>query len=129
MSGEPYQVLGVGIPTMLGRRKIMAEILGRLTKPTPDHVQVVGPRHYGKSVILHHLATSATGSAKPHFDACIYWDLRHRTPASDKEFTQAFVQRLRETMCLIDKDLAEELDPDGSALDDLQLYFDMLAED
>ena len=55
---NPYQVLGPAIPPMLGRMELMRWIEKHLLKPTPDHVSVVGPAHYGKSVLLQHLASA-----------------------------------------------------------------------
>jgi predicted AAA+ superfamily ATPase len=56
MPESPYRVLGVDIPALMGRAKLSAQLWDRLMKPTPDHVAVVGPRHYGKTVLLKHLA-------------------------------------------------------------------------
>ena len=56
MTANPYRVLGPSIPPMLGRGSLVRQIERHLLKPTPDHVSVVGLRHYGKSVLLRHLA-------------------------------------------------------------------------
>ena len=56
MTENPYQVLGASVPTMLGRAALVERIERHLLKPSPDHVSVVGPAHYGKSVLLRHLA-------------------------------------------------------------------------
>ena len=76
MNESPFQVRGVGIPAMLGRGKIFDRLCGHLTKPTPDHVCVVGPPSYGKSVILSHLASYFEGGGD-HYVTALYWDLRH----------------------------------------------------
>ena len=56
MTINPYYVFGPSIPPMLGRASLMRSIENHLLKPSPDHVSVVGPAHYGKSVLLRHLA-------------------------------------------------------------------------
>jgi len=40
---------------MLGRRRLIEQIERRVLKPSPDHVQIVGPRLFGKSVLLKNL--------------------------------------------------------------------------
>jgi hypothetical protein len=37
---------------MLGREATMERMWGALTKATPDHLQMVGPRFAGKTVVL-----------------------------------------------------------------------------
>ena len=79
MSDSPYRVLGVGVPSMLGRERLFEKLLGHLTKPTPDHVCVVGPRKFGKSVLLSHLA-SHFKDAGDYYVTSLFWNLRHNTP-------------------------------------------------
>jgi hypothetical protein len=55
MLNRRFQILGTSVPQMLGRDHIMQRMLSGLTKATPDHLQVVGPRFAGKTVILHEL--------------------------------------------------------------------------
>ena len=59
---NPYQILGSMIPLMLGRAALVQRIENHLSKPTPDHVSVVGPKHYGKSVLC--CATLQTSTAR-----------------------------------------------------------------
>ena len=43
----------------------MRRIENHLLKPTPDHVSVVGPAHYGKTVLLNYVAGHyRTGSSE-----------------------------------------------------------------
>ena len=88
MTDSPYQVLGTGIPRMLGREQLFERLCRHLTKATPDHMCVVGHTLFGKSVVLNHLAAHFKDSGD-HYVTSIYWDLRHGTPTTDEEFRQA----------------------------------------
>ncbi len=94
MSASPYQVLGTGVPRMLGRERLFDRLCGHLTKRSPDHVSVVGPRLFGKSVLLNHLASHfgglcfVTGSRARLYDLCKdeesrtsnFWQIFHDPP-------------------------------------------------
>jgi hypothetical protein len=49
MPDRIFQIFGATIPPLIGRKVIMARLWNSLTKPTPDHLQVIGPRFAGKS--------------------------------------------------------------------------------
>lgn len=85
MSERIFQICGATIPPMVGRKAIMERLCSALTKPTPDHLQVIGPRYAGKSVVLHALAQRMQKAGKP-YSAVILWDLGHQTPDSDEAF-------------------------------------------
>ena len=51
-----YHPFPTQIPSLLARRKLAAQLLGSLIK---HNVSVVGRRHYGKSVLLSHIAREA----------------------------------------------------------------------
>ncbi len=124
MSDNPYQVLGVGIPPMLGRERLFVELCRHLTKPTPDHMCVVGPPLFGKSVLLNHLA-SHFKDAGDHYVTSLYWDFRHGTPMTDEEFRQRFAERIKDTLQSVQPELAEYLELEEEGLRDLlQLVFD-----
>lgn len=79
---------------MLGRAALLGRIDSHLRKPSPDHVSVVGPAHYGKSVLLQHVAASyRTGSSQ--YVAASYIDFRHPVPASDCEFMRRFAAEIK----------------------------------
>lgn len=82
---NPYQLLGPVVPKMLGRQAILANIERHLSKPTPPHLQIVGPKLYGKSVLLTHLASKYRSGFGQYLTAA-YVDLRHGTPRSDDDF-------------------------------------------
>lgn len=109
MSNSPYQVLGVGIPPMLGRERLFTELRRHLTKPTPDHMCVVGPPLFGKSVLLNHLASHFKDKGD-HYVTTLYWDLRHGNPKTDDEFRQRFAERIKDTLQSVQPELAEYLD-------------------
>ena len=91
MTENPYQVLGATVPSMLGRAALVERIEGHLLKPSPDHVSVVGPAHYGKSVLLRHLADAhREGSSK--YLTTVHIDLRRDTPATDGAFNGLLVE-------------------------------------
>ena len=93
MTVDRYQVLGASIPPMLGRAKLMGTITDHLLKPSPDHVAVVGPAYYGKSVVLRHFASSFLNGSGDFLTAS-HVDLRHGVPASDREFMYRFAQAI-----------------------------------
>ena len=121
MSDSPYQVLGVGIPPMLGRERLFAELCRHLTKRTPDHMCVVGPPLFGKSVLLNHLA-SHFKDAGDHYVTSLYWDFRHGTPMKDDEFRHRFAERIKDTLQSAQPELAEYIEMEDS--EDLHIVFD-----
>lgn len=104
---------------MLGREGLFDRLCRHLAKPSPDHVSVVGPRLFGKSVILKHLASHFP---KGHFVGSLYWDLRYGTPRTDAEFRSQFAKRVRGAVKPARPDLASEIDPNDAAVSDLLFY-------
>lgn len=124
MSESPYQVLGTGVPRMLGRERLFDRLCGHLTKRSPDHVSVVGPRLFGKSVLLNHLASHFP---QGHYAASMYWELRFETPRTDAEFRSRFAEHLKGSLAPVEPDLADYLEPDDEAVSDfLALVFEDL---
>jgi len=93
---------------MLGRTAILQRILGALTKSTPDHLQIVGPRFAGKSVILHELVRRLREKEMP-YTAVVLWDLGHQTPATDELFMRRFAQELETALEGAHPDYAKHL--------------------
>ena len=128
MSSSPYQILGVGVPPMLGREQLFEELLRHLAKAVPDHMSVVGPSLFGKSVLLNHLA-SHFKSGRDHYITAMYWDLRHGTPETDVEFRRRFAAGVKEALRPVRPDLSEDLALDEEELHDLLiLVFEELAK-
>lgn len=93
MPDKIFQIFGATVPRLLGRQAIMDRLWSSLTKPTPDFLQMVGPRFSGKSVILQALAEKmANGVAT--YNAVILWDLGHETPESDEGFMRSLRDQL-----------------------------------
>lgn len=95
MSNPRFPILGTEIPQMLGREHIMQRLCNNLTKSTPSHISVVGPRFAGKSVLLKALDELMRGEGSPYC-AVIFWDLGHQTPRSDEEFMKLLCQLIGE---------------------------------
>jgi len=93
MSDIRFPVLGTSLPPMLGRASILQKMTAALTKTIPDHLQVVGPRFAGKTVILHELAARLRQRGTP-YSAVVVWDLGHQTPATDALFMQRLAHEL-----------------------------------
>jgi hypothetical protein len=129
LSSNPYAVLGVRIPGLLGRSEVYATLRGRLVKASPDHVTVVGPKHYGKTVLLNHLSADLGRGVGDYLTAA-YWDFRHGAPDSDLWFFRRLAQVVRASLELARPDLAREILPeDAGVLDQLDFVVDALQEE
>lgn len=94
MPDTPFPILGTSVPPMLGRAAILKRMLSALTKPTPDHLQVVGPRFGGKTVLLHEVAAQLQQRVDKPYTAVLIWDLGHQTPSTDDQFMQRLAREL-----------------------------------
>ena len=119
MTANPYQVLGPSIPPMLGRGSLVRRIEGHLSKPTPDHVSVVGPKHYGKSVLLRHLADAYRAGSSGYLTT-VHVDLRHDTPRSDDAFKRRLAEEIKKA--LREKEVEDALRPERTQLSE---YIDL----
>jgi hypothetical protein len=123
-----YQILGTSVPSLLGRKQLLDQIERHLLKPSPDHVQVVGPSLYGKSVLLNHLATKYR-SGSPYLTTA-YVDLRHAPPATDGDFRQRFASLVKPALAKVGSALADVIDlTDPNLHELLVLVFDELDKD
>lgn len=127
---DPYQVLGPSVPPMLGRAALMSRIDKHLRKPSPDHVSVVGPAHYGKSVLLHHAAATYRDGVEQYVTAA-YVDLRRGVPASDHEFMRRFADEIKAALQGVRPDLVGYFDDfeEVSRHEVLGIIFDQLEKD
>lgn len=103
-----FPILGTDVPPMLGRAAIMQKMMGALTKAIPDHLQVVGPRFAGKTVVLHELAARLRLAGSP-YSAVMLWDLGHQTPATDAVFMQRLANELSVALKVCHPDYSEHL--------------------
>jgi hypothetical protein len=126
---HPYQVLGTSVPSLLGRKRLLRQVDGHLLKPSPDHIQIVGPSLYGKSVLLCQLATNhRTGT--PTYLTTAYADLRHSPPATDRDFRQRFAIVVKDALSKAGSSLGDYIDvADESVHESLVLIFDELDKD
>jgi hypothetical protein len=108
MPNRKFPVLGTSVPPMLGRDAIMRKMLSALTKSVPDHLQVVGPRFAGKTVLLHELVRRLQEIGTP-YTAVLLWDLGHQTPETDELFMQRLVRELATALATNHGDYAEVL--------------------
>ncbi|WP_316228262.1 hypothetical protein [Bradyrhizobium sp. SZCCHNR1039] len=130
MLDRKFPVLGTSVPPMLGRELIMGRMLAALTKANPDHLQMVGPRYSGKTVILHELARRLKSANNTPYTAVLLWDLGHQTPATDELFMQRLAGEL--SVALLDKhaDYAEHLKkPRDNAYQDVAEVLDAIKEE
>ena len=123
-----YQILGFPVPLMLGRSSILKSFDERLLKLTPDHVMVVGPRWYGKSVLLCHLA-NAYRENSGHYLTAVFIDLQHNTPNSNETFMQRFSEEIKTALEPCEPELSEYLGIDEGILAALKHVLDELASE
>ena len=108
MPDSRFTILGTSVPPMLGREAILQKMTGALTKAIPDHLQVVGPKFAGKTVILHELAARLR-RAGTIYSAVVVWDLGHQTPGTDVLFMQGLARELSAALRASHPDYAEHL--------------------
>jgi len=126
---NPFPVLGTEPVTMRGRAKLFDQLCRHLTKPTPDHVSVIGPKHIGKTVLLQHLAEYFKPGRVP-YETSFYWDMRHSTPDSDRAFKQRLGLELKVSLQPVLPDFAAELDPQSDDIGQtIQTVLDILQGD
>lgn len=88
-----FSVTGTTIPDLLGRKKIIQRLLNDLTKTSPSHLTIIGPRSCGKTVLMHGLE-KLLKQEESYYDSVVLWDLGHRTPMSDQCFLKELCQQL-----------------------------------
>ena len=118
MTENPYRVLGLPVPPLLGRKALLRRIKRHLEKPSPDHVSVVGPAHYGKSVLLRHLAKEHPSESSGYLTT-VHVDLRHGTPRSDGAFKQRLAEEIKKALQPYRLELSEWIDVEDLEVHDL----------
>ena len=111
MFDRRFPILGGVVPPMLGRQAVMSRMLGALTKGVRHHLQVVGPRFAGKTVVLKNLVTTLR-RAGSEYGAVVYWDLAHQTPETYDAFMHRFGQELATALPPAQHEYAEHLRSD-----------------
>lgn len=112
------------VPPMIGRARLFKRMVGDLTKLTPQSLSLVGPRFFGKSVVLSALAQDPR--VTDAYCCVVQWDLGHQIPQSDEEFIAAMRKKL--SMALVGKndDIAKHLVKDTAGYDELFESFELL---
>jgi hypothetical protein len=82
---------------MIGRKSLHQKVLSELTKETPQHISLVGPRYSGKTVMLRELARKIVEQPSA-YQAVIYWDLGHGTPQNDSDFISMLRNRIADAL-------------------------------
>jgi hypothetical protein len=125
MSDALFQISGATVPQLVGRKSAMQRLTSSLAKPTPDHLQIVGPRFFGKTILMHALAAKIR-SGDSRFKTVALWDLAHNTPATDDDFIKALVQQIADQISF-NKDYADHLrGADGTGYSELREVIDIL---
>ena len=128
MKAEPYQILGDPVPSMMGRTELLDLLEQRLLKETPDHVMVIGPKWYGKSVLLRHLANAHCENSR-HYLTTALIDFQHNTPNSNETFMQRFGEEVKTALKPVDEELSDYLGIEGDILfAELQYVLEELAK-
>ena len=128
MPERVFQICGATIPPMIGRKAIMERLCSALIKPMPDHLQVVGPRFAGKSVILHALAQKMCETGTP-YSAVVLWDLGHQTPDTDEAFMSGLRDQLASALATTSSDYADYLRAvEGNPYKEMAEVFDVLKD-
>ncbi len=129
MPDQRFPILGTTVPPMLGRVTVLQRMINALTKAVPDHLQVVGPRFAGKTVILHSLASRFRQSDSP-YSAVVLLDLGHQTPATDELFMQRLARELSSALSQSHRDYAEHLEiTQGNPYQEIAEVLDLLVAD
>src|SRR5215469_7086513 len=102
MHDPRFPILGTSIPDMIGRSAGLDRVWGLLTKASPSHLSVVGPRYSGKTVSLNALARRARLFGSPYV-ATVLWDLRHQTPRSDGDFLKGLSRHVGDQLRAVDQ--------------------------
>ncbi len=126
-----YELPGLRIPQLLGRRAELAGLFRDLVeKATPDHISVVAPRYFGKSVLIQALADQFA-VPHSHYRLVINWDLRHNTPEDDRSFQIALAKLLDKRLLEIDNASYHDYlqDTEGDPAETISDVVDSLAAD
>ncbi len=108
----------------IGRERDFQRICDNLLKRTPQHVSLVAPRFFGKSVLLAAVAEKMRSSSD--FECVIEWDLGHNTPQTDEEFIAEMCKWIAEGFRASGKDDADYLTGNGATFEDLKEFIDLL---
>lgn len=125
-----FPILGTGNIELVGRSSLLDEILSAITKTVPDHIQVVGPRFAGKTVLVNRLKDIIIHEDNSVYSSVLLWDLGHGTPREDKEFLSQFAKNLADAICDKFPDYAAHLrDSRGTFQQDIAEVLELLNDE
>lgn len=128
---EPYELPGLHVPKLLGRSANLTGLVRDLSeKATPDHISLVAPRYFGKSVLINALA-ERFAAPESHYKVVINWDLRHNTPEDDLGFQVALAKALDKRLLEVGNDSYHDYlqDTEGDPAGTISDVVDSLAPD
>lgn len=129
MPDRKFPICSLPVPACIGREALLARMTTSLTKATPDHLQVIGPRLAGKTVLLTELVRRIDGADRI-YTAVFFWDLAHQTLEDDAHFIRLFGQQMARALKARHPDYANYLEaesPNSSA--EIAEVLELLKED
>jgi hypothetical protein len=114
-------------PIMIGRQKVLAEVLRFLDQPDPVNLTLVGPALIGKTIFLKHTSRMIQQSR----DWCVlYFDFAEQIVKNDQEFWHAYSDQLRRALDSAGSESAGYLSSDSEhPARDVRECFDELGEE
>jgi hypothetical protein len=121
-----FPLLAASTP-MLGRGRVFERICSDLTKPTPQHISIVGPRFIGKSVLIEAIASKMGAEGK--YTCVLTWDLGHQTPQTDDDFLAGLRKRVAAGLKTSRPDIADYLMEASAGYPELLEVIDTLGKE
>lgn len=128
MPDFPFKVFGTEEHELLGRTAMLDKMANALLKESPNHLQVVGPRLAGKTVLLRELCKRIRQSGSQYVTV-VHWDLGHLTPTSDETFMQRFATELGEALHSESPEYETHLKGEGNNYGGIVEVLDLLEAD
>jgi hypothetical protein len=119
--------LPLNIP-LIGRQDIVRKLKKNYANNNPRHLSLVGPRFFGKSVLLNAVAAEMEKDKSSKFKIVVFWDLGHQTPASNEDFLNTMCKEISLKLLAVDQDCFEILQKRENPYSDLRAVFGHLAD-
>lgn len=100
--------------SLLGRAQMLESLYARLSKKSPDNLEMIAPKSFGKSKIIVQLAEWARGAGESPFQAVVYCRFSQSPPASNGQFIEALCTELQQEL----KPSTKQLNDYASLLND-----------
>lgn len=125
---NPFKPAGTAVAQNFGRSDLIEKIKRGIVKDPPDLISLVGPKLFGKSVLLHHLASIFNNDQIKGYACATVITLERRRPKSDIEFLQLLSKSVCDALLPVIPDMAEILteSDEASYFDTLKLVFESL---